>query len=130
MSARNTIAIGLALLGGVVAACYDPPTDPKVPGPTVARPSPEDPHPAEIAPAKNKYVALRNADSKIVSFRVAFAAGSADDPPGKEGLTALTASLMAEGGTADLTYAQLTERIFPSAAEISAHSERDETTFE
>jgi zinc protease len=130
VSARNkTIAAFLLLLGGV-AACYDPPTAPKVPGPTVARPSPEDPHPAEIAPAKNKYVALRNADSKIVSFRIAFAAGSADDPPGKEGLTALTASLMAEGGTADLTYAQLTERLFPSAAEISAHSERDETTFE
>jgi zinc protease len=121
--------LGLIGLGLVGAACYQGPPPPMVPGPTVARPSADGAHPAEIA-SKGKYVALRNAESKIVSFRIAFAGGSADDPPGKEGLTALTASLMAEGGTTDLTYTQLTERLFPSAAEITAHSERDETTFE
>ncbi len=115
----------LALFGG----CYHDPPTPKVAGPTVAHPS-APPRPANIAPPDVKIVSQRSNDSRIISFRIAFAAGSADDPVGREGLTNLTADLMTDGGTEQLTYAQLVEKLFPMAASIVAHVERDETVFE
>ena len=63
----------------------------------------------------------------IVSFLLVFHAGSVDDPPGKEGLTALTAALMAEGGTQELTSAQLLEALFPMAAELSVSTNKELT---
>jgi zinc protease len=64
-----------------------------------------------------------------VALRIAFAAGSADDPVGKEGLTELTAKAMAGGGTQSLTYAELATQLYPLAATIDAHVDRDETVF-
>lgn len=66
----------------------------------------------------------------IVSFRLVFHAGSIDDPKGKEGLTALTAQLMAEGGTQSLSAAELVDALFPMAGELSAHSTEEFTVFE
>lgn len=121
---------GAALgLGFVLAACEREPPPPRVPGPTVAFPA-HTPHRTEVAPPNKKVVVLRRPGSRVVSFRVAFAAGSADDPAGREGLTRLTAKAMAEGGTASLTYAQLLERLFPMAASIDVSVDRDETVFE
>ena len=71
-------------------------------------------------------VALPGA-SQTVSFSLAFRAGSTDDPEGKEGLTALTAALVAEGGTTRRSYAALVEALFPMAADIDWHVERDLT---
>jgi zinc protease len=64
-----------------------------------------------------------------VALRVVFLAGSADDPPGKEGLTLLTATTMATSGTATLTYPELLARLYPFAASIDVHVDRDETVF-
>ena len=116
---------------GVLAlvACYHDPPPPNVPGPTVAHAT-APPRPAEIAPLDVKIVSTRSPDSRLVSFRIAFAAGSADDAPGREGITNLTADLMTDGGTESLTYAELAQRLFPMAATIYAHVERDETVFE
>jgi zinc protease len=74
-------------------------------------------------------VAKRNPESHVVAFRIAFASGSADDPQGKEGLTRLTASTMAEGGTAARSYAELASALYPLAASIRVHVDRDETVF-
>jgi zinc protease len=60
---------------------------------------------------------------------VAFTSGSADDPPGKEGLTRLVATTMTQGGTTARTYAELVEKLYPMAASIDAHVDRDETVF-
>ena len=38
--------------------------------------------------------------SPLITFRILFMTGAADDPAGKEGLAALTASLVAGGGRA------------------------------
>jgi zinc protease len=65
----------------------------------------------------------------VVAFRVAFTSGSADDPKGEEGLTRLTATSMTEGGTAARTYAELVEKLYPMAASIDVHVDRDETVF-
>jgi len=50
------------------------------------------------------------------SFNIWFKVGSQDDPPGKEGLADLTATLIAEGGTQRLAYDKILERLFPLAA--------------
>ncbi len=68
-------------------------------------------------------------ENPIVSFRLVFHSGSVDDPKGKEGLTALTARLLAEGGTQKLTAAQLLEVLFPMAAELEVFPDKEFTTF-
>lgn len=64
-----------------------------------------------------------------VAVRLLFLAGSVDDPPGKEGLTALTAAAMAEGGTERLGAAQLAQALYPMAAELEAVTARETTVF-
>jgi zinc protease len=72
---------------------------------------------------------VRADSSPVVTFRVAFDAGSAEDQPGREGVTMLAARLMAEGGAGDLSYAELTQRLYPLAGSIDVHVGRDETVF-
>lgn len=129
-AARSLVASAAVLAALAAPGCYHEPAPPQVPGPTTALPAggpSQAPNPA--APAA-KLVAERSADSRLVTFRIAFASGSADDPKGKEGLTNLVADLMTQGGTEHLTYAQLTEKLFPHAAQIQALVDRDETVFE
>ncbi len=80
-------------------------------------------------PAPMELVVLANPENPIVSFRLVFHAGSVDDPKGKEGLTALTANLLAEGGTRKLSSAQLLEALFPMAAELDVFPDKEFTTF-
>ncbi|MBI3185727.1 MAG: insulinase family protein [Myxococcales bacterium] len=75
-------------------------------------------------------IALPVEGKPIVSFRLVFQAGSIDDPQGKEGLTSLTAQLMAEGGTKELSAPQLLEALYPMAAELSASTDKELTVFE
>jgi zinc protease len=74
-------------------------------------------------------VVQANPVSPIVSFRLVFHAGSVDDPQGKEGLTSLTADVLAEGGTQSLTSAQLLEALFPMAAELEVFTDKEFTSF-
>lgn len=71
----------------------------------------------------------RPSASPIVTIRIAFSAGSADDPAGREGATHLAARLMVEGGAGDLEYAQIAERLYPMAAQLGAQVGRDQTVF-
>ncbi len=64
-----------------------------------------------------------------VDFRILFRTGSVDDPAGKEGLTALTARLMAEGGTASHTYPELLDLLYPMAAGVQVQVDREMTVF-
>ncbi len=52
----------------------------------------------------------------LVAFRFVFRAGSQSDPVGKEGLAALTAAMVAEGGTRSRTYEQVLAAFYPMAA--------------
>jgi zinc protease len=70
-----------------------------------------------------------DAEAPLVAFRVQFRTGAADDPPGKEGLSALSALLTSDGGTKELTYRQVLERLDPMAASLSAQPDREVTTF-
>ncbi len=76
-----------------------------------------------------RLVSVPSPGTPLVVVRVAFQAGSIDDPKGKEGLTALTARMLAEGGTEDLTSAQLLEALFPMAASIDVATDKELTVF-
>jgi zinc protease len=67
--------------------------------------------------------------SPLVALRLVFRAGSQDDPPGKEGLAALTAAMVAEGGTKDLTYEQVLARFYPMATELKGSCRKEVSVF-
>ncbi|MCU1277137.1 MAG: family peptidase [bacterium] len=74
-------------------------------------------------------VSLPANDHPVVAMQLAFHAGAVDDPPGKAGLTYLTARVMSEGGTESLSAKQLLEALFPMAAEVRARVDKEQTTF-
>lgn len=72
---------------------------------------------------------VRRDSSPLITVRVLFDAGSASDEPGREGITNLTARLMAEGAAGDLTFAERSRRLYPMAGSIDVHVGRDATAF-
>jgi len=67
--------------------------------------------------------------SPLVTFRILFNTGSAYDPPGKEGLAALTAAMVTQGGTASMTSEQIQAALYPTSASISAQVDKEMTVF-
>lgn len=65
----------------------------------------------------------------LVAFRVVVSVGSQNDPPGKEGLAALTASMVAEGGSKSLTYDQILAAFYPMAAMVNGTCHKEMTVF-
>ena len=68
-------------------------------------------------------------DSPLVAFRILIHTGSIYDPPGKEGLNSLTAALIADGGTDELTYQEVIKALYPMAANISVQADKEVTVF-
>ena len=79
-------------------------------------------------PLRTPVVFLPDEHDPAVYVRVVFRTGSRDDPPGKEGLAALSADLMTEA-TKRLSAAQLKARLFPWAANIGVQVDKDATVF-
>src|SRR5213596_1415514 len=67
--------------------------------------------------------------SPLVTFRILFMTGSAFDPPGKEGLAALTASMLAQGGTRSMSYDQIVQPLYPMASSVNAQVDKEMTVF-
>ncbi len=72
---------------------------------------------------------LPSPTSPLVAIRVLVQTGSQNDPPGKPGLAALTAAMVAEGGTRELSYDQVLERFYPMAAALSGACRKEVTVF-
>jgi len=72
---------------------------------------------------------LPSESTPLVAVRVIVRAGAQDDPKGKEGLAALTAAMIAEGGTRELSYDQVLERFYPMAAALDGTITREGTVF-
>jgi zinc protease len=89
----------------------------------------DQPLPAAVAPAAAAPVLLPVEDDPNAVFKVWFRVGSQNDPPGREGLAALTAAMVAEGGTRDLTYDQILEKLYPLAASYRASVDKEMTVF-
>jgi zinc protease len=83
---------------------------------------PEAPH-NEIA------TVLQPNRSPLVSFRILFNTGAAYDPPGKEGLAALCAAMLAKGGTRALAYDQIVEAMYPIATSFEWQVDKEMTVF-
>jgi zinc protease len=67
--------------------------------------------------------------SPLVTFRILFLTGSASDPQGKEGLAALTAAMLAEGGSRAMPYDQIVEAMYPMATEFKWQVDKEMTVF-
>ncbi len=67
--------------------------------------------------------------SPLISFRFIFNTGAASDPKGKEGLAALTAALLAQGGTRTMTYEQIVEAMYPMATGFGWQIDKEMTVF-
>jgi zinc protease len=68
-------------------------------------------------------------NSPLVSMRIQFLTGSVDDPKGKEGLSSLTAAMLAQGGSQKLTYDQIVAQFYPMAAGFGWQVDKEMTTF-
>ena len=84
---------------------------------------------APAAPPGFEVVTLPSPGSPLVSVRAMFHAGSIYDPPGKEGLSALTAMMVGASGTGARTYAELIEAFYPMAADIEVFTDREVVVF-
>src|ERR1019366_3118328 len=67
--------------------------------------------------------------SPLVTIRLVFTTGSASDPADRPGLANLTANLLGEGGTRDLTYKQIVDALYPMATSVRSYSDKEMTTF-
>src|SRR5215212_2237130 len=72
---------------------------------------------------------LEPSQSPLVSFRLLFMTGAASDPAGKEGVAALTAAMLAEGGSRAMPYEQITEAFYPMAAGFGSQVDKEMTVF-
>jgi zinc protease len=72
---------------------------------------------------------LEPSQSPLVSFRLLFMTGAASDPAGKEGVAALTAALLSEGGSRALPYEQIVEAFYPMAAGFGSQVDKEMTVF-
>ena len=79
--------------------------------------------------AKKSIAPPATTGSPLVTLRIAFRAGSQDDPRGKEGLAALTARLLSEGGSRDVSYSELLEKLYPLAGRMDGQCDKEVTTF-
>ena len=72
---------------------------------------------------------LEPSQSPLVSFRLLFLTGAANDPAGKEGVAALTAALLAEGGSRAMPYDEIVEAFYPLAAGFGSQTDKEMTVF-
>ena len=73
------------------------------------------------------HVVALPSESPLVAIRLMFDVGSIHDPKGKEGLAALTASMVGESGTQKRSYTELLEALYPMAAAIQVGGDREVT---
>lgn len=77
--------------------------------------------------AANAPVMLPVPNDPTVSFRLWFKVGAQDDPAGKAGLAALTASMLTDAATKKNAYEQVVDRLFPLASNYNASSSMEMT---
>lgn len=78
---------------------------------------------------KNASVLLPSS-APLISFRILFMAGAASDPKGKEGVAALTAAMLSQGGSRTMTYEQIVEAMYPMATSFGSQIDKEMTVFQ
>jgi len=64
-----------------------------------------------------------------LNMKLLFDVGSAYDPKGKEGLAALSASMVTEAGSRSMRYDEITKALFPVAGSFNEQVDKEMTTF-
>jgi len=82
----------------------------------------------ETMSTKSATVLLPNR-APLVSLRIIFMTGAAADPKGKEGVAALTSSMLSQGGTRTMTYEQIVEAMYPMATSFGSQIDKEMTVF-
>ncbi|MBX7247698.1 MAG: insulinase family protein [Caulobacteraceae bacterium] len=72
---------------------------------------------------------IEASSSPLLDVRLQFLTGAADDPAGKEGLAALTALVVTDGGSKAMDYESIQNALFPMAAGFGAAVDKEMTTF-
>jgi zinc protease len=85
-------------------------------------------HAQKTMPTKIPNVLVPNR-SPLVTFRIVFLTGAASDPKGKEGVAALTAAMLAQGGTRTMSYEQIVEAMYPLATTFDSQIDKEMTVF-
>jgi zinc protease len=80
-------------------------------------------------PVANMKSVLVPNTSPLVTFRLVFMTGSAADPRGKEGVAALTAAMLSEGGSRALSAEQIIDQMYPMATSFSSQVDKEITVF-
>lgn len=74
-------------------------------------------------------ITLREADSPFIAFDIWVHVGSQNDPEGKEGLAALTASLLSDGSTTEDSYQEILTKLYPMASGYGYNVDKEMTVF-
>ena len=85
----------------------------------------QEPPRTEFAAAAPVLLPVTNDPNVVV--KLWFKVGSQDDPKGKEGLAAMTASLLTEGGTRSHSYGEVLEQLYPLAASYAGSVDKEMT---
>lgn len=83
----------------------------------------------ESSPAPIRIVRLPSPRSPLVTIRLVFQVGAADDLPGKEGIANLTAGMLGEAGTVRRTWSEVLDALYPMAAAIHCYGDKDAFVF-
>ena len=81
------------------------------------------------AGARDLKLLLQKSELPQLDMKLVFSAGSAHDPKGKEGLAALSASMIAEAGSKDRRIDEINKALFPMAGVFHAQTDKELTTF-
>jgi zinc protease len=84
---------------------------------------------AEKSPLVQNTVELPLPNSNKIVVKLMFLNGSIADPAGKEGLTYMTANLLTQGGTKDMSYNDIQDALYPMAAGYYATVDKEVTVF-
>ena len=76
-----------------------------------------------------RIVRLPSPTSPLVTIRLVFQVGAADDSPGKEGIANLTAAMLGEASTVKRTWSEVLDALYPMAAEIHCYGDKDAFVF-
>ncbi|HZE88168.1 MAG TPA: pitrilysin family protein [Verrucomicrobiae bacterium] len=72
---------------------------------------------------------LNQTKDPLVSFRILFNVGAAADPAGKEGLAAMTASMVSDAGSRTMKYEEIVQAFYPMATGFGGQVDKEMTVF-
>ncbi len=84
---------------------------------------------AEAGAAADVDFVLQKTDLPQLNVKLLFKVGSAHDPKGKEGLSALAAAMVAEAGSKDRRIDEINKALFPVAGAFRARADKEMTAF-